>query len=205
MVDSVILSDRVSLGFSGGPTFATEKLQMVNGRIRRMANRSLAIHVYTFSYKNQPNAVIEELRGIFYDRMGDLRTFLLKDFSDYIATDEVFGLGDGNETAFQLIKTYTAGYNPYERPIRHIKAGTLVLKRAGVEVSEGDSPTEVTVSSTGLVTFTTAPSVGQELTWSGEFYVPVNFDGDQFSVETNYTLDITVKTLPALTAIEAIP
>jgi hypothetical protein len=38
--------------------------------------------------------------------------------------------------------------------------------------------TDYTISSSGLVTFTSAPANGHSITWTGIFDVPVRVDGD---------------------------
>jgi ribosomal protein S12 methylthiotransferase accessory factor YcaO len=76
--------------------------------------------------------MVEALRSFFYDRRGDLKPFLMRDWTNYRLVDEPFGIGDDETTAFQITKTESAGSNPYYRVIRHIRAGTLVVKVDGV-------------------------------------------------------------------------
>ena len=66
---------------------------------------------------------------------GSLYPFRFRDWTDYTATNEVFGTGNGTQTAFQLIKTYdpqlillgTAGSFFYVRDIT-LLASTPVIK-----------------------------------------------------------------------------
>lgn len=198
MVDNVILDERVALGFKGGPTFLTDKLGYVGGQEQRLQNRSITIHTYTWSYRNSTRDLIDELKAFFMDRRGDFKTWLLKDWSDYSVTNGAIGAGDGAETDFQTIKIYGTT-NPYSRTIRHVKSGTQTVKVDGVTV------VNYSVSSTGLITFTGAPSNGALITSSFEFYVPVRFDGDRFIAMVDYPEEIDAMSVEDLTAIEVVP
>jgi len=204
MVDNAIMPDSMALGFRGGPRFFTDIATMVNGQERRLQNRSIAIHDYSYSFNNKHASEIATVKAFFMDRRGRFKSWLLKDWSDFQATNEVIGTANGATTTFQLVKAYTAGFNSYSRTIRHIKTSTVVIKVAGVTQDGSSSPPAYTISATGLVTFAAAPAVGS-VTWTGEFYVPVRFDTDYFpiTVDTNTTIDIV--TVGDLTAIEIIP
>ncbi|BCH33119.1 hypothetical protein MesoLjLc_50490 [Mesorhizobium sp. L-8-10] len=205
MVDNVILSEQVALGFKGGPTFSTDKLAMVNGQERRLQNRSVAIHQFMWEYRNQTRAIVEELREFWFDRRGDFKAWLLKDWGDYQAAGEPFGVGDGSTKTFPLIKTYTGGFNPYERTIRHPKSGTLQVFEDGIEASSTDSPSAYHFDSDTGVTFAVAPANGVVLTWTGHFYVPVRFDGDVFFATVDYPTSIDALSVSDLRAVEVIP
>jgi uncharacterized protein (TIGR02217 family) len=204
MVDNVILDEELAIGFTGGPTFSTDKMLMVNGQERRFQNRTVAIHSYRYGFRNKHRSEIAELKAFFMDRRGDFKSWLLKDWGDFSATAEVIGVGDGVTRDFQLVKTYTAGFNPYTRIIRHLKAGTIVIKIAGAVQDNSGSPNAYHVSSTGLVSFATPPAVGS-ITWDGEFYVPVRFDGDTFPISVDYPDDLDVLSVNDLVALEIIP
>ncbi|MES0071941.1 DUF2460 domain-containing protein [Mesorhizobium sp. M0058] len=179
MVDNVIMPDDVSIGFKGGPRFITTKVRSVSQRTTRLPNASVARHYYAWSQRNIPETMLISLRSFFYDRRGDFKVFLMKDWADFRLIDEQIGLGDGVQAAFQATKTYTAGNNPYVRVIRHIKAGTLVVK---VDDVEKTLTTHYTVGATGMITFTggNIPADGAVITISCDFYVPVAFEGDRF-------------------------
>jgi uncharacterized protein (TIGR02217 family) len=197
-VDNVIMDERMALGFKGGPSFSTDKLIMVNGQERRLQNRSVAIHNYVWSFKNTGLALEAQLKAFWFDRRGDFKAWLLKDWSDYSATLEPIGVGTGALTTFQLVKTYTAGINPYQRTIRHIKTGTLSVFVDGIAAGH-------TVSSTGLVTMAAAPANGGVVTATYEFYVPVRFEGDRFTSIVDFQPQMDIISVEDLTAIEVIP
>jgi len=201
MVDNVIMPETLSVGFRGGPTFSTDKVVSVNMQERRLQNLSIARHVYSFMLDNASAAIVATLRAFWFDRRGDFKAFLFKDWADFQCVGEQIGIGDGAQTTFQCIKTYTAGNNPYERIIRYLKAGTLVVYLNGVPKV---LTTDYTVNSTGAITFVSAPAVGVIPTYDGEFYVPVRFEGDSFAtVLPNQLLDAV--SVDGLQAIEVIP
>jgi uncharacterized protein (TIGR02217 family) len=202
MVDNVIMDERMALGFKGGPTFSTDKLVMVNGQERRLQNRSVAIHNYVWSFKNTSLAIEASLKAFWFDRRGDFKAWLLKDWSDYSGTLQAIGVGTGALTTFQLIKTYTAaGSNPYQRTIRHIKAGTLSVYVDGVLAPD----TGYTVTGTGLITFSVAPASGKIVTATYEFFVPVRFEGDRFTSIVDFQPQMDIISIEDVTAIEVVP
>jgi len=190
------------MGFSGGPTFSTDKLSTVSGQEKRLANRAIAIHAYHFAYSNQTRATIDSAKAFFYDRRGDFKAFLFKDWTDYAATASGIGVGDDSTTDFQLVKTYTAGSNPYIRTIQYVKSGTLVVYIDGVPKA---LTSDYTVSATGLVTFVTPPANGELITADFEFYVPVRFDGDEFSAVMSFPNAIDAISVEQLSIVEVLP
>jgi uncharacterized protein (TIGR02217 family) len=186
MVDNLIMPEKVSVGFKGGPTFSTDKVVAVSQQTRRFQNQEVAIHKYSWNYQNADNgtvdpalekALIDWLRHMFFDRRGDLKALLMKDWADFELIAEPFFIGDGATTTAQVTKTYTVGFNPYVRIIRHLKAGA-VFKLDDVPLVLG---VDYTISSTALVTYATPPADGAVGTVDGEFYVVVNLEGDAFS------------------------
>lgn len=203
MVDNVILAEDVALGFKGGPRFSTDKVTSVNMQERRLQNLSIARHYYAWSQRNAPDTLIATLRGFWFDRRGDFKAWLLKDWTDFQIVDGPIGIGDGVIAAFQAAKVYTAGNNPYLRIIRHIKAGSLVVKVDGVTQT---LTTHYTVGATGLITFTggNIPALDAVITISCDFYVPVRFEGDAFTPSIpNSRIDLL--DVDDLQAIEDIP
>ena len=94
----------------------------------------------------------------------------------------MIGTGDGATTAFQLVKRYASGSQTWERTITKPVVGSVTVAIDGVEQTTGWSVD----TTTGLITFTTAPATGATITAGFEFDVPVRFDTDTLDV----TLDI---------------
>src|SRR4029077_15764447 len=93
--------------------------------------------------------------SMYLGHFGSLYPFRFRDWSDYVATNSVFGTGDGSTVNFQLSITYdpqaillgTAGTFFYVRDII-LLASTPVIKKAGVIPTPGPADT---LSATGLV------------------------------------------------------
>lgn len=99
-------------------------------------------------------------------------SFDFQDWRDHTATDQLFGIGDGAETEFNLVKNHTYGTRTHARRI-YRPTLSIAIKADGVTVNPADYTVDYDL---GVVTFDTAPALDVEVTWSGEFNVPVRFD-----------------------------
>jgi uncharacterized protein (TIGR02217 family) len=133
--------------------------------------------VRTISYLDQLTAIFHAVRGAAH-------AFRIKDWADYRSgpalaapapTDQVLGTGDGANKVFQLVKRYTAGALETVRPIRKPLPGTVQVAKDGVPQASGWS----VATSTGLVTFTTAPAAGVIVSAGFEFDLPARFESDE--------------------------
>jgi uncharacterized protein (TIGR02217 family) len=187
------LPSDVEEGATGGPEFATVIQQSVSGQEQRVRvwAKCRAKYEIGYSVMNSADPVgnYRAVLALFYAHGGRLRPFRFKDWADYQASDASFGTGDGSDTTFQLSKTYdpsqillgVPGSITHTRDI-YLPATAPVIKNNGVVQTVA---THYTISSTGLVTFVTAPVTGHALTWSGEFDIPVRFDVDYLPVTMN--------------------
>jgi len=91
--------------------------------------------------------------------------------------DQVIDTGDGHTTAFALTKTYISGAGSWTRAIAKPVDGSVRVAVGGVE-----SHAFTCDVTTGLVTFTSAPTDGAAITAGFEFDCPVRFDSDALSV-----------------------
>lgn len=112
------------------------------------------------------NSDYQYLLGFGLAMGGTLSDFLLQDAYDHTVTAQNFGTGNGNTTQFQLTRSIGIGTD-----ITQNLNGTPTVYVNGTK-------TTVTVGSTGIVTFSTAPASGAVLTWSGSYYYRVRFDSD---------------------------
>lgn len=117
--------------------------------------------VYEFTLINEwlSTADKDSLMGFFMNRRGSFDSFLYTD-EDSIVTDYQFATGDGATAAFQLLKS-SGGFietvnNPVGIPSLYIND---VLQTSGV-----------TISATGLVTFSSAPANTYSIKWTGSAY-----------------------------------
>jgi uncharacterized protein (TIGR02217 family) len=113
-------------------------------------------------------AELQSLGGFFMARYGRWDNWLFADPGDSVAVLEPFGTGDGVTTEFQLKRAFGA----FSEPCMNVAAGPSIYK-AGALQGGGYS-----ISSTGLVTFGSAPGSGQALTWSGTYYFRCRWDMD---------------------------
>lgn len=111
--------------------------------------------------------------GFWLARQGAKDSFLLSVPWDKKVTDQLFGVGDGLTQAFQLVRTAGAG-QVFDEPVSNVNVLTN-LKKNGVAQA---NPADYTISTTGLVTFTSAPAVGHTLTWTGTYYYRCRFTDD---------------------------
>ena len=126
--------------------------------------------------KNQQQ--LDELIAFFRGRKGRAYGFRFKDWTDYKATGQLLGTGDGAQNQFQLVKRYPSGIVIEVRTIAKPVAGTVRIYKDGVEQLSG----WLVNVTTGLITFTTAPAAGVDITADFEFDVPVRFDTDHMAV-----------------------
>jgi uncharacterized protein (TIGR02217 family) len=122
--------------------------------------------------------------------MGRAYVFPFQDYSDYIATNQRIGTGDGATTAFQLTKTYTSksGAFTYTRTIKLPQTTTVQIFAAGVLQSQSAYTLSARGPGGGLVTFNTAPAAGAAIAWSGQFDTPCRFDADYSGFALNSIL-----------------
>lgn len=171
----------VSAGTTGGPDWPAQIVELSSGHEERNTRVSLPLRTYDAKYGVRSPDELYAVLELYYVAMGRLKGFRLKDWSDYrskgphqppAATDQDLATGDGVTKAFQLTKRYSRGVHDFFRPIRKPVDGTVLIGVDGAATASGWT----LEASTGIVTFADAPAGGAELTWGGEFHVPVRFD-----------------------------
>lgn len=163
------LLDCVSYGTEGGPTWNTRRVNLRSGIIRRNANRSRPMYRFVILYQNLNPEDHESVIEAFNACRGGVFGFRLKDWSDYLAQNQLVATGTGAEQSVQLTKIYEFGTQNVSRPIRKIVSAFL---------TDDGSPLAATINlNTGVATFTA--SVGGIVRWNGEFDVPVIFEDDE--------------------------
>ncbi|MDE1901661.1 MAG: DUF2460 domain-containing protein [Alphaproteobacteria bacterium] len=191
--DDIEIPLRVGFGSRGGPNFSTEIIVIDSGYERRNQNWAQARRTYDARDAVRSAADAAALLNFFHARAGRARGFRLKDWSDYSSaadnisapafTDQTIATGDGATLLFQLIKNYSSGGVTLARPIAKPVAGSVMIGIDGAQQTTGWSID----TTTGLVTFATAPAAGQSITAGFTFDVPVRFDTDVLSLSAeNY-------------------
>lgn len=185
------LPPRIEAGSQFSPTWSLVIQEAFAGNEQRFQRWTKCRGVGNLAYgllTTSPtfDADFRAIMAIYLAHKGGLYPFRFRDWTDYTATDENFGTGDGSTTAFQIIKTYdpgfillnTTGGLTYVREI-FLFDGAPVIKVDGVTKTV---VTDYTIDAAGLCTFTSPPANTKPLTWStnsaGGFDVPVRIDGD---------------------------
>jgi uncharacterized protein (TIGR02217 family) len=193
--DDIELPLRVGFHSGGGPSFSTEIIIIDSGYERRNQNWSQARRMYDARTSVRSAADAATLLNFFHARQGRARGFRLKDWSDFTSaadnisapafTDQIIGTGNNVLTVFQLIKNYASGGVTHQRIIAKPVAGSILIGLNGAQLTSGFSVD----TTTGLVTFATAPTSSQTIAAGFTFDVPVRFDTDQLSMSAeNYAM-----------------
>lgn len=193
--DEIELPLRVGFGSGGGPSFSTEIIVIDSGYERRNQNWNQARRMYDARTGVRSAADAATLLAFFHARAGRARGFRLRDWSDGtsaadnisapVFSDQNMATGDGVTMVFQLVKNYASGGITHQRIITKPIAGSVLIGVNGIQQTTGFSVD----TTTGLVTFATAPASGQSITAGFSFDVPVRFDTDQLSLSAeNYAM-----------------
>lgn len=179
----------LSFGSLGGPERRTEIVTLTNGFEERNTPWAQSRRRYDAGVSLRSLDDIGEVIAFFEARQGQMFGFRWKDWSDFKSCaasrsvaydDQLIATGDGVATAFQLTKTYQSGLTAAVRVIVKPVLGTVRMGLQGDEQTEGVH--YVVDPATGIVTFATAPAVGERVTAGFEFDVPVRFDTDRILV-----------------------
>lgn len=179
----------IALGSAGGPERRTEIVALASGREGRNARWAHSRRRYDAGYGIKTYEALSQVIAFFEERRGMLYGFRWRDRLDHSsaapsvavsALDQALGFGDGSTDSFQLAKTYGGAFAPYTRPIVKPVAGTVRVAVAGVELDEGGFDVDMT---TGVVTLSEPPGLGDAVTAGFLFDVPVRFDTDYLEVD----------------------
>lgn len=179
----------IAFGSRGGPRRKTVIAMSGSGHEHRNAQWSDSKREYNAGYGVKNMDDIHAIASFFEERRGMLHGFRWKDKFDFRSspprqtpayTDQVIGTGDGSTTIFQLIKTYGSTFAPYSRDIVKPVNGTVLIGVNGVDTLGSGWTVDTT---TGLITFSSAPTSGHEITAGYEFDVPVRFNTDYLEID----------------------
>lgn len=161
-----------SWGSTKTPSFKTKIQESVSGRESRAAMMAYPLWTFKVSYEYLSPVDLSALAGFFLARKGQADSFLFDDVNDNAAVNQSIGAGDGSNKYFQLARSLGGFIEPCEN-----------LNGSPSIFINGTLSTDYSLSSTGLITFTTAPSPGALITWSGSYYFRCRFmqDTSEFS------------------------
>lgn len=171
--------------------FSTTIIPTGSGSEQRIGNWLDARVIFNAGMGVRSKQDIITLVRFFRARKGRLRGFLVKDLLDNTASGDAIGTGDGTNKVFQLQRVYsdyttsdpvygTTG-NTDTRPIYKPIFGTVSIYKGITLQAAG---TDYTLDyKTGVVTFTTAPTSGVIVSWTGQFYIPCRFAEDSLPAD----------------------
>jgi uncharacterized protein (TIGR02217 family) len=165
------------------PIWSTQKDVAVSGVERVRAMWSYPQWRFKLGYEflrgDTTNQELQRLLAFFNGHLGGFKAFFYYDRSDNAVANEQIGTGNGTNKLFQLTRTMTVGGFTYTEPVRGV-SGVPVVKVAGVTKTLG---THYTIDPMGVVNFGTAPTAGQAVTWSGNFFFLCRFNSDELDTQ----------------------
>ena len=177
----------ISRRATGGPQRKTEIVVLGSGREQRNARWADSRRRYDIGYGVKDIDDIHRVVAFFEARMGRLHGFRFRDWTDWkscpprqspSALDQPIATADGQQTTFQLVKTYGSGPAAWLRQITRPVHDSVKLAIDGQPVTSGWSLDDAT----GSVTFDVPPAAGGHITAGYEFDVPVRFDTDALRI-----------------------
>jgi uncharacterized protein (TIGR02217 family) len=193
--DEVQFPVDISYGTKGGPGFKTDIITVDSGAEQRISRWSTARRQYDVAYGIKTFTQLRNVLEFYLARQGAAKGFRFKDFTDFTTNNDnvsaptnvdcTLGVGDGATLTFQLRKSYSDGVVTVYRNISKPVASTTVVAKDGVNQASGWSID----TTTGIVTFSSAPANGVVVSAGCQFDVPVRFGS---AIDT--LLDISIDT-----------
>lgn len=169
----------ISYGATGGPTYSTDVVTIVSGHEQRNSNWKNSRAKYNISTGVNTEEQWQALISFFRACKGKAYGFRFKDWSDYKVSRQRIAIADGVRSEFQLVKTYSSGDSMVTRVIKKaVKDTVKMYSQANLRVNLDYSVDHTT----GIITFTEAPSAGTIIMADFEFDVPVRFDTDELQL-----------------------
>lgn len=181
----------ISYGSAGGPEFSTEIITLGSGHEQRNQNWAHPRERWNVAYGVTTKALLQTLITFFMARKGMAVGFRFKNHDDFEGTTEPIGIGDAVETEFQLTKTYTSGAGSLARNITKPVVGSETIYLDGTP--QGSTYSLDTTS--GIITFDSAPGDGVVITATFQFDIPVRFDTDHLPVQFS-TYELRTASVP---------
>lgn len=157
-------------GWTGGSEFQTRIVSMANGHARYNADWAQEKIRVSTNYQNISIEAQRQIRKVFRVCRAQLHAFRFRDELDYEATNEIFAVGDGVRTDFQLSASFTEDGETYTRNVYAIVSAAVTVN---------GSPASPTIDlRRGKVVFVSPPANGAVLRWTGVFDIWVRFAQD---------------------------
>jgi uncharacterized protein (TIGR02217 family) len=171
------------------PIFQTRVQRAVSGRELRALDYPYPLWRFTLTFNYLPDATsppsgspgntdLRNLMGFFMVCQGAYNTFTYWDPSDNTELGQGLGTGDGSTTVFQLQRGFGFGGVYFQEPITEPNAITAIYFNGVAQ-----SPSIYSLGANGLITFTTAPGSGVDITADFNFYFLCRFVDDSADFE----------------------
>lgn len=159
------------------PVYSSIVQRESSGRELRVNTQTAARYKYRLSYDflRQDYSGGDELATLsnfFATHRGSWDSFLFTDPKESTYAGAFLGTGDGTTTVFYMRDS------SFER-IGAANGAPAIYKAGALQTLTTHYTQDLT---TGKITFVTAPTAGQALTWDGSFYRRVRFASDEMSV-----------------------
>jgi uncharacterized protein (TIGR02217 family) len=158
------------------PLWKTTVKTSTSGRSWRRAHMRYPRYRISLQYNFLRSAAaageFQALFGFFNARNGGADNFLFLCPDDQAVTAQAFGVGNGAATQWQLVRALGG----FVEPVYDLVAAPQLFAN-GVLLTSG-----YTISK-GLVTFSTAPTAGVVLSWTGTYHWRCVFDADELTFE----------------------
>lgn len=174
-------------GMSKKPLWASRVQKSVSGKRQAIGYMSYPLYQCTLNFNvlraTLSNNELATLQGFFNKMKGQVDTFKFVDPNDAaVLTAQQIGVGDGVNKLFQLVRTY----GDFVEPVHTPNVITSLRNAAAAQTN----PTHYSVSSTGLITFVTAPLSGNVIDWTGTYHWRCAFTQDTIDLINQDGVDI---------------
>ena len=170
-------------GLKKTPLFNTVRQPTVAGITSAVALQPYPRWAFEFSLdhvqgnESAASSVVAQFLGTFMATCGGANQFLFTDPQDNAVINAQFGIGDGTTTVFQLSRNINGAVDIVQN-----LNGTPTIYVNG-------TATSCTISSTGIVTFGSAPANTAVLSWRGSFYFLCRFNEDTLDSTRTFTVN----------------
>ena len=203
----------ISYGARGGPGYNTLRIEKQSGISDKIQRWALPRHQYDISFGIRSYDDAYAVKRFFMAHGGGANGFRYKDWADYASTadgrtqvlavshqDQTIATANGTLTTFQLTKTYTDNGQSVIRPIKKPVSGTTVVAFGAVQQTTGWTVD----TTTGIITFTVAPTNGTIIKAGFEFDVPVEMSDETDKWLEQVLEDFGSSSVPSIFLIEAV-
>lgn len=192
----------ISFGATGGPERRVEIVSMTSGQERRNLRQSRSRRRFDAGTGVRALDDLSEIVAFFEARRGAFHAFRFRDPFDHrscgagiepSASDQVIGIGDGDNARFQLTKAYGQGADAYIRDIVLPEKGSVAVAIDGFVLDAGAFAVDVL---TGEVSLAEPPAMGAVISAGFLFDIAARFDTDRLEISLSSFKAGQIPTIP---------